>query len=143
MPNSRTQLLKRISRLGNVNDPMTPRPLVTLEEFFEGNTDFGSIGYNFHPKQPAPSEFYSFFKTIRSKPNVAEVRVQITQHDDPDAWPVSDTIWIITSESRETVAQWLGTSFAADELLDGFDRDHKYEALKVPVGMHAIGVWWD
>jgi hypothetical protein len=143
MQDQRVRLLKRISRLGNVNDPTTPHPLVTLEEFFEGNADFGSIGYNFHPDQPAPSEFYSFFKAIRSKPTVADVRVQVTQHDDPDAWPVSDTIWIITSEPREAVAHWLGTRFAADELLEGFQPDRRYEPLMIPHGMHAIGSWWD
>jgi hypothetical protein len=78
----------------------------------------------------------------RSK-SVADVRVEVSQHDDPDAWPVSDTVWIVTSESRETVAQWLGKRFAADDLVDGFPCDRKYEAVKIPEGVHAIGVWWD
>ena len=29
-------------------------PLVTLEEFFDGNNDYSSIGYNFPPPQPSP-----------------------------------------------------------------------------------------
>lgn len=143
MQEQRAHLLKRINRLGDVNEPGTPRPLVTLEEFFEGNTDFASIGYNFYADQPAPSEFYSFFTTIRSNPMVADVRVEVSQHDDPDAWPVSDTVWIITAESRETVARWLGERFAADELLEGFSAERTYEPLVIPHGMRAVGVWWD
>jgi hypothetical protein len=140
---SRKTLLDHIARLGDVNSPATPHPLVTLEEFFEGNNDFGSIGYNFHPDQPSPQEFYQLFKKIRSNPNVADVRVQVTQHDDPEAWPVTDTVWIITSESRESVARWLGKRFAADEILDGFQPNRRYESLLIPEGMKAVGVWWD
>ena len=44
-------LKTRINRNGDINDPAVPRPLVTLEEFFEGNDDYGSIGYNFFPNQ--------------------------------------------------------------------------------------------
>jgi len=46
------RLLERINRNGDINYDIVPRPLVTLEEFFEGNKDYGSIGYNFYPDQP-------------------------------------------------------------------------------------------
>jgi len=143
MPDHRNVLIERISRLGDVNDPETPVPLVTLEEFFEGNDDFGSIGCNFYPDQPAPAEFYAFFRAIRARPSVAEVRVQVTQHDDPKGWPFSDTIWIITSESPQTVAAWLGERFAADEIFAGLHTDRPYEPIPIPDGMSAVGVWWD
>ncbi len=41
------RLMKRINRNGNIKDRTTPRPLLTLEEFFIGNNDHASIGYNF------------------------------------------------------------------------------------------------
>ena len=31
------RITERVSRHGDVNDPRTVRPLLTLEEFFEGN----------------------------------------------------------------------------------------------------------
>jgi len=136
-------LIERISRLGDFNDADTPHPLVSLEDFFEGNDDFGSIGCNFYPEQPAPAEFYAFFLDIRSKPSVADVRVEVTQHDDPGEWPFSDTIWIVTSESTQVVAAWLGERFAADEIFAGLHSDRPYEPIPIPDGMSAVGVWWD
>jgi hypothetical protein len=62
---AREWLLERVNRDGDINDFSVARPLVGLEEFFEGNDDYGSIGYNFYPDQPAPSEFYALFKGIR------------------------------------------------------------------------------
>lgn len=78
------RLIARINCNGDINDPTTPRPLVTLEEFFEGNEDYGSIGYNFSPDQPAPAEFYELLKRIRDRPDVADVRVEVSQHEVPD-----------------------------------------------------------
>src|SRR5688500_8873122 len=106
----------RINRNGDVNDPAVPRPIVTLEEFFEGNDDYGSIGYNFYPEQPAPSEFYDLFKRIRERPNVADVLVEVTQQEMPNDWPSTDTVWILTAASLKEVASWLGERFQADEL---------------------------
>jgi hypothetical protein len=77
-------LVERINRNGDVNEPATPRPLLTLEEFFEGNDDFGSIGYNL-PDQPSPAEFYSLLKEIRNRTDVADVRIEVLDHPDPSA----------------------------------------------------------
>lgn len=38
----KSRLVERISRNGDPHDEATPAPLVTLEEFFEGNDDGGS-----------------------------------------------------------------------------------------------------
>lgn len=137
------QLIGRINHYGDINDLKTPRPLVTLEEFFERNDDYGSIGYNFYPEQPSPAEFYELFKGIRSRPNVVEVRVQISQHEMPDEWPSTDTVWIITSASAEDVADWLGKRFRADELIIGWPTTSPVEPYTLPLGTKPIGVWWD
>ncbi len=142
---ARQRLLARINRNGDINDPKVPRPLVTLEEFFEGNSDYGSIGYNFYPDQPAPSDFYHLFKAIRAKPEVTDVRVEVKDLEDPEGWPATDTVWIITSASVNDIKKWLGRSFRADDILIGFPEAsyYKIERYEVPKGMQAIGVWWD
>jgi len=142
---ARQILLARISRNGDINDAKVPRPLVTLEEFFEGNSDYGSIGYNFYPDQPAPADFYHLFKAIRDKPEVADVRVQVMDLEDPEGWPATNTVWIITSASVNDVKKWLGRRFRADDILIGFSKViyYKIERYEVPKGMQAIGVWWD
>ncbi len=102
------KVITRINRYGDINDPATPRPLLTLEEFFEGNTDYASIGYNFYSDQPAPSEFYALFKTIRDMREVADIRVEVKDHEDAEGWPATDTVWVITSASVEDLKSWLG-----------------------------------
>ena len=137
------RLVARINRGSNINEPGTPRPLVTLEEFFADNTDYGSIGYNFYPDQPAPAEFYELFKQIRARPEVSDVRVQVSQHEVPEEWPSSDTVWIITRASPEDVASWIGERFRADEIIVGWPDAWPVESYTIPPGMQALGVWWD
>ena len=142
-PEALQRLLKRINRQGDLRDQANPSPLVTLEEFFVGNSDFGSIGYNFNPPLP-PQEFFGFFRSIREKPEVFDVRVQVNGQEEPDRWPWSDTIWIITSAKADEVGRWMGEHFRADALLIGFEQDcRKLEEYRFPEGMNAIGVWWD
>ena len=148
-------LIERINRNGDINDPDTPRPLLTLEEFFEGNDDYGSIGCNFHQGQPAPSEFYALFLQIRERPEVENVLVEVKQQEMPDEWPFTDTVWIITSATAESVREWLGKRFAADEYVIGWDESaicwpeeeqavvQTLEPYPVPHGMQPIGVFWD
>lgn len=130
-----------LDRIGNISDFSLPRPLVTLEEFFEGNDDYGSIGYNFYPDQPAPSEFWQFFTAIRDRENVATVLVQVMDQEDSDGWPSTDTVWVITSASPDDVKAWLGERFQADELIIGLP-DH-VEQVEIPGEHEAIGVWYD
>lgn len=80
---------------------------------------------------------------VFSRAEVEDVLVEVTQHDNPGEWPVSDTVWIITSASPENVRTWLGKRFQPDELLDGWTGQIRREHYDVPEGMRPIGVWWD
>ena len=139
---SKRRLVERISRAGDLNDPDTPAPLVTLEEFFEGNDDPGSIGCNL-AGEVVPSEFYELLKAVRDRSDVACVVVQVTMHDDPEAWPFSDTVWVITSATSAQVRSWVPDRLAPDELLDGIHTDRPIEAHPIPAGMRAVGLWYD
>ena len=55
------RITQRVNRNGDVNDPKTPRPLLTLAEFFEGNHVVGSIGCNLMPT-PQPAEFHEMLR---------------------------------------------------------------------------------
>lgn len=139
---AKSRLVERINRHGKIGDAKTPAPLVTLEEFFEGNGDPGSIGCNL-PGGVQPSEMYAAFKAIRARPGVADVRVQVTMHDDPEGWPFSDTVWVITSASDADIRTWLPERLRPDELFQGFHRDRPMESCEVPSGMRAVGLWYD
>jgi hypothetical protein len=86
--NPRDRLLRRI---GDINNGSGPCPLVTLEEFFEGNHDYGSIGYNL-PDPPSPQEFYAFLLQVRSRADVRDVRIAVMDLPDPNGWPSTDTM---------------------------------------------------
>lgn len=88
------RITERVNRNGDVNDPNTARPLLTLTEFFSGNEVDGSIGCNLNPTA-SPSEFHELLAVISRRHDVAEVRVQVTMFDDPE-WPFTDTVWVIT-----------------------------------------------
>src|SRR4051812_2163266 len=107
------RITERVNRLGDVNDARTPRPLLTLAELFEGNAELGSIGCNLDPT-PEPAEFHHLLRGIAALPGVADVRVQVTMFDDPEGWPFSDTVWVITVAGPEEVAGWFGEAVRPD-----------------------------
>ncbi len=140
MDNSkRNTLLKRI---GNINADDSVLPLVSLEEFFEGNDDGGSIWCNLS-SAPEPGEVYAILKCIRDRHDVLDVRVLVTQFDGgDDEWPFSDTIYFLTNGAPDDVISWLGTDYAPNEVYveEDFGRA---EQLDCPSGMHIVAAWWD
>ena len=70
--------------------------VVSLEDFFTGNNDTGSIGVNLGPDQPPITKFHRVLREIRARPNVQDVLVRIYDYDDPTSWPYTDTVYIIT-----------------------------------------------
>jgi hypothetical protein len=134
---------KLVARIGDVNNPTHPRPLVTLAEFFEGNDDYGSIGYNL-PDSPSPQEWYTLLKEMAARSEVRDVRIAVNQLEVPEEWPSTDTIWVITTASPEEVQSWLPEKLRPDDVILGFkDWPGPYEKYDVPVGYRAIGLWYD
>ena len=134
-------LIARITRGGSIDDFDVPRPLVTLEEFFEGNEEFGSIGCNL-PDWPRPREIYEAFRAIRGRPDVADVRVEVSQWEGPEEWPFSDAVWVITSVSAYDLQLWLGKRLRGDEVRVGWP-EYPVERVEVPAGMQPLCVWYD
>jgi hypothetical protein len=135
------RITEHVNRHGDVNAAATPRPLLTLAEFFEGNDVVGSIACNLIPT-PTPTEFYELLKRIAARPNVADVRVQVTMFDAPE-WPFSDTVWIITSAKPEEVAEWFDEAVRPDHCWAGWPEGVAMESCPVPPGMKPVGWWWD
>jgi hypothetical protein len=134
------RITERVNRGGDVNGAETPRPELTLEEFFEGNDAVGSIWCNLaEPLEPA--HVYEILKAVRTRSDVADVRVEITMFDDP-AWPFSETVWIVTSAATDDVRSWFDEAFAPDECAPSTD-DVGREAFEIPEGMRAVRCWWD
>ena len=137
------RVTRRVTLHGNPEAPGTPVPLLTLEEFFEGNHEVGSIGCNL-PSVPAPSQFYSLLKDIRDRPDVSDVRVQITCLDAPgEEWPFSDTIWVVTSADETAVRSWFEGQLAPDEVWTGWQPNTRYEDIEIADGHLPVAIWYD
>ena len=134
-------ITRRVNLLGDPNDPATPIPLLTLEEFFTGNFVDGSICCNLEPC-PTPQEVYTNLLEIRNRPNVSDVRVQITAFDDPD-WPFSDTVWVFTDADEATVNSWIPSHIAPDEYWEGWIESLTYEQCEIMASHKPIAIWWD
>jgi len=139
----RRRLIDLVNRHGDINDPATRKPLVTLEQFFEGNDDPGSIGYNLGLPDITPQKLYKVFADIRERPDVSDVLVEVKDMEDPDGWPSADTVWIITSAIPEEIERWLGHDLRGDDYFTGWTKYVNHRGVKVPYGHKPIGVWWD
>lgn len=134
------RITERVNRLGDPDDPDTLRPLVTIDEFFVGNPEPGSIGCNLLCS-PTPDQFYAVFQSIASRPEVEDVRVQITAFD-LEEWPFTDTVYVMTSASPEEVKAWFPEDLRPDDTWVGF-ADQAYEPYEVPAGTQPIACFWD
>lgn len=136
------RITQRVNRVGDPNDPSSPRALLTLAEFFEGNEIVGSIGCNLIPT-PTPAEFHAVLSGIASRPEVGEVRVQVTMFDNPDEWPFADTVWVMTTADASTVASWFPEALAPDSVEEGWHEGVAYEPYVPPAGTRPVSCWWD
>jgi hypothetical protein len=120
-----------------------PLPLVSLEEFFTGNDDEGSIGCNL-AKHPGIEVFFQTLRQIRAMPNVQDVLIEITdlQEDDVSLWPFCDTIYILADATQDEVEAWL-ERLCPDEAPEG-DVDNRIAATgELQPGMKVFVAWWD
>jgi hypothetical protein len=138
----RTELIERIKVLGLPRSDR-PLPLVTLEEFFFGNDDYGSIGCNLTPML-GPQVFFEKLESIRSQPNVQDLLVEVTEveEEDWDVWPFSDRVYIFTDRTAEDVAHWT-TSLQPDAIEEGFSHGGQGCVPELKPGYKCYGVWWD
>jgi len=133
-------LLSRIREQGFPEDGA--RPVVTLEEFFEGNDDLGSIGCNL-TEHPGPQRFYAVLRDVRGRGDVQDVLVAITEDMGDDEWPFSDSIYVVTSASREQVAQWVA-ELQPDPLGgEGYFPTAPGAAPALKPGFRVYTLWWD
>ncbi len=118
-------------------------PLISLEDFFIGNDDEGSIGCNLM-RHPGMNAFYDTLKEIRAQPTVQDVLVQITDlmEEDVDMWPFSDTVYVIADATQKEVEAWL-EKLHPDEAPEENMGNRVSDALKLQPGMKVFIAWWD
>jgi hypothetical protein len=97
------RLLARIDALGGDE----AYPVVPLDLFFEGNGDEASIGPNLDPHPGIPA-FRRVLEDIRSRPEVADVVLQVSEVMSDDEWPFVDAAYVVTTAPAQEVHDWAG-----------------------------------
>jgi hypothetical protein len=145
------RVVRRIGELGRYPSDTTSMlatgvqpdlPMLTLEEFFEGNDFEGSFMCNVDPPV-AIADVYKFLKKVRSREDVSDVRIMVTQLDNYESWPFSDTIWVVTKAEPEIVRSWFEKKYPPDEVAEGFHDHYRCEKIDVAQGFRAVSLWYD
>lgn len=134
------RLANLLARVGDLNDFSRPRPLVTIAEFFEGNDDDGSMGYNLC----GPEAIYAVALEIERRPDVHAVLVQVQDWENEPGWPSSDMLHVITTADARTVRSWFPDDVAPDEW--GVDENFgppATEAYPIPPGYRSVFCFYD
>ncbi len=120
----------------------SPAIVVSIEDFFDGNADEGAIGCNMIP-HPGLDHFRRVLTSIRDRPDVQDMLIEIVAIDDDPSWPFSDTVWVISSASEQEVEEWM-EPLHPDEVLRGWGKAGKPPAAPEPrEGTKVYGLWWD
>ncbi len=140
--NQREVLIEKIRSQGFSLSPSF-LPVVSLEDFFEGNKDPGSIACNLI-EHPGPQHFFEHLLTIRSKANVQDVLVEIyeVEENNPTVWPFSERVYVLTDASVEDVSDWMRL-LKPDEIDEGYFQGKSPAAPELREGMRVYAVWWD
>jgi len=138
----RKGLIERIGQLG-LPLPDRPLPLVTLEEFFVGNDDYGSIGCNLNPML-GPQFFFEKLRLIRRQPNVQDVLVEVVEveEEDESMWPFSDRVYVFADAAPDAVGQW-AAALHPDAVEEGFAAGQPDSAPELRPGFKCYSLWWD
>lgn len=136
----RTSLIEQIRRQQQTE---SAAPLVSLESFFDGNDDLGSIGCNLFEDHPGIPGFFSILDGIRSRPDVSEVLVEIYEIVEGDSyWPYSERVYVFTSMSCEEVERLLAPLHPS-EVTKGWN---EAPPTTLPARLRQdqpVAAWWD
>lgn len=131
-----------IEKIKNIGDPNGEGfPLVSIEDFFEGNEDLGSIGCNLLD-HPGLNRFQQVLTTIRNRVQVSDVLIGIYEVEESDEtmWPFSETVYIVTSVAPDQVFEWL-QPLQPDSVAPVMNPILNEPV--VPEGYLVCEVWWD
>ena len=117
---------------------------VSLEDFFEGNHDHGSIGCNLN-NHPGLQHFYGVLRSARALIGVQGVYVQLAPYESPMMWPFSSTIHFITRLSVDQIRAEVGSLHATSvSLVPPIWEARARSSLPQPEpGFQIVTLWWD
>jgi hypothetical protein len=130
-------LIQKIKALGFPESEV----VVSVEDFFEGNEDYGSIGCNIYPNQPSPADFYKKFKELKQNKSVGDILIRIVDIEDGD-WPFTDAVYIISNLNVEQIKE-LVKDLTPDEVYEDWMYKKPINAPEIKPDMKVFSIWWD
>jgi len=130
-------------------------PLLTLDEFFQGNTEEDAIAPNqWGFGRPSLAEIWDMLRKIEEMPNIAWVRValhddtEITEYGGKDVLNLcGDSIVICTSVSASELEELVNCEWLCSdgvEESEASDLDSIFSCRPpVPEGFHCLEIVWD
>lgn len=135
--NKKDKILQKIKSLGFPDKEV----VVSLDEFFDGNDDYGSIGPNIHENQPSLEEFYVTFKDLIVSRDAKEILVRISDIEGLD-WPFTDAVYIITDRYLEDIEEKVD-HLQPDEICEGWMYGKPVNVGDLHKGLDVFTLWWD
>ena len=116
-------------------------PIVSIEQFFDGNDDLGSIGCNL-AEHPGIDVFRDVLTGLLKRGDVEAVFALISEIDPgEDSWPFTDTILVVGTISAEELRA-IVAPLDPDEI--GTAEEFGVPAAIIESHRSPIlGVWWD
>lgn len=148
----RNTLIAKIMAQYTIDSDTAVLPVVSLEDFFEQNSDRYSLAPNVADYgRPPLAECFRILLDIRQRPDVQDVLVAIHECpfaddvEDVEIWPDSDTVYILTSASDQEVRDW-AARLLPSEIGHGWSCNTGRKPAAAPdlqPGMHVAVLWWD
>jgi hypothetical protein len=118
------------------------RPVVSLEEFFEGNTSVASMGCNLSP-HPGIATFYAVLRSIRDRDDVQDVLVGIAEDMGDTEWPFSDSVYVLTRAQPDEVERWAAQLEPDPNASEGYHPGAPTNAPALLPDHRVVTLWWD
>jgi hypothetical protein len=135
--NNRPELFRKIIAAGFPDNEV----VLTLDEFFIGNNDDGSIGANLYPDQPSLQTFYETFKGLIKSGKIKNAFVRIADIEDTE-WFYSDTIYVVGQIAFDDLQKELA-GIQPTEIYTGWMYDVPANLPENYSEMPEFSVWWD
>ena len=135
--NGRTELLNKIKRSGFPAKEV----VLTLDEFFIGNSDMGSIGVNLYPIQPSPQTFYETFKRLLEDGKIEHAFVRIANIEEVE-WFFTDAIFVTGNISLEELQQEVA-NVQPSEIYSGWMYGLPANLPDNFTDKQVYSLWWD
>jgi hypothetical protein len=118
-------------------------PIVSALDFFNGNFEEGSIAANVVGMKDEPSHetFRQVLLKVAAYPEVQLVLVALDPEEE-SSWPYSDTVYILTTATKEQVCQWTAP-LKPDDVSEGWSNVKQGHTPALQSGVHVWCLWWD